>query len=98
MDAGSTGLGFQTRPYAAPDPLICQALRGAFARSPLPSPAHCASVAVGLGDQSMRILTIMVLMLTLVGCKGDRVEQGMNSPQGSIVKNVIPSAGWSSSG
>jgi hypothetical protein len=55
-------------------------------------------VAVGLGDQSMRILTIMVLMLTLVGCKGDRVEQGMNSPQGSIVKNVIPSAGWSSSG
>ena len=46
----------------------------------------------------MRILTIMVLTLTLVGCTGDRVKQGNNSPQGSVVEGVGPSAGWSSWG
>ncbi len=40
----------------------------------------------------MRILAIMVLTLTLVGCTGDRVKQGMNSPQGSIVKSVSRSS------
>ena len=29
----------------------------------------------------MRILAIVVLTLTLVGCTGDRVKQGMKSPQ-----------------
>jgi hypothetical protein len=40
----------------------------------------------------MRILAIMVLTLTLGGCTGDRVKQGMNSPQGSIGKNVNQSS------
>jgi len=50
------------------------------------------------GDQQMRVLAIMVLTLTLVGCTGDRTKQGMNSPQGSVVKSVSLSAAWSSSG
>jgi hypothetical protein len=53
-------------------------------------------MAAGLGDQSMRILAIMVLTLTLVGCTGDRVKQGMNSPQGSIGKSVSQSSAWNS--
>ena len=53
----------------------------------------------GLGDQRLRILVIIVLILTLVGCAGDRIKQGMNSPQqGSVVKSVSQSAAWSSSG
>ena len=35
------------------------------------------------------------LTLTLVGCTGDRVKQGMNSPSGMVVKNVSQSAAWS---
>jgi hypothetical protein len=50
------------------------------------------------GDQQLRILAIMALTLALVGCTGDRIKQGMNSPQGSVVKSVSQSAAWSSSG
>jgi hypothetical protein len=46
----------------------------------------------------LRILTIIVLSLAPVGCTGDRIKQGMNSPQGSVVKSVSQSAAWSSSG
>jgi hypothetical protein len=55
-------------------------------------------MAAGRGDQQMRVLAIMVLTLTLVGCTGDRTKQGMNSPQGSVVKGVSQSAAWSKSG
>jgi len=44
------------------------------------------------GDQQLRILAIMALTLALIGCQGDRVKQGMNSPQGSVVKSVSQSA------
>jgi hypothetical protein len=44
------------------------------------------------GDQQLRILAIMALTLALTGCQGDRVKQGMNSPQGSVVKSVSQSA------
>jgi hypothetical protein len=54
-------------------------------------------MAVALGDRQLRILAIMALTLTLVGCTGDRVKQGMNSP-GSVVTSVSQSAAWSSSG
>ena len=47
---------------------------------------------------SLRILAIMALTLALVGCMGDRIKQGMNSPQGSVVKRVSQSAAWSGSG
>ena len=46
----------------------------------------------------MRVLAIMVLTLTLVGCTGDRTKLGMNSPQGSVVKGVSQSAAWLSWG
>ena len=72
--------------------------RAFFARFALPSAVDCAPMTAGLGDQLMRILTIMALTLTLVGCTGDRVKQGINSPQGSVVELVGPSAGWSSWG
>jgi len=52
-------------------------------------------MAVGRGDQQMRVLAIIVLTLTLGGCTGDRTKQGINSPQ---VKSVSQSAAWSSSG
>ena len=55
-------------------------------------------MAAGRGDQQMRVLAIIVLTFTLVGCTGDRTKQGMNSPQGSVVKGVSQSAAWSSSG
>jgi uncharacterized lipoprotein NlpE involved in copper resistance len=42
-------------------------------------------MVTGLGDQSMRILAIMVLTLTLLGCTGDRIKQGM---KGSVVMSV----------
>jgi hypothetical protein len=45
-------------------------------------------MAACLGHQSMRILAIMVLTLTLVGCTGDRIKQGMNSPHGSPVMTL----------
>jgi len=54
------------------------------------------------GDRSenrqLRILTIIVLTLALVGRTGDRIKQGMNSPQGSFVKSASQSAAWSRSG
>ena len=40
------------------------------------------------GDQQARILAIMALTLTLVGCTGDRIKQGVNSPRGSSVMSV----------
>jgi hypothetical protein len=55
-------------------------------------------MAAGRGDQKLRILAIIVLTLTLVGCTGDRIKQSMNSLQGSVVKSVSQSAAWSSSG
>jgi hypothetical protein len=33
------------------------------------------------GDPQMRTLAIMALTLTLACCTGDRIKQGMNSPQ-----------------
>lgn len=68
----------------------------ASVRFALLSAVDCAQMTAGLGDQLMRILTIMVLTLTLVGCTGDRVKQGINSPQGSVVERVGTSAGLSS--
>ena len=44
----------------------------------------------------MRVLGI--LALALAGCNGDRIKQGMNSSQGSVVKSVSPFAGRLSSG
>jgi hypothetical protein len=44
----------------------------------------------------MRVLAILALALSLAGCNGDRIKQGMNSPQGSVVKSVSPSAASSS--
>jgi hypothetical protein len=38
----------------------------------------------------------MALTLALIGCQGDRLKQGMNLPQGSVVKSVSQSAAWSS--
>jgi hypothetical protein len=70
-------------------------VRAAFARFPLPSTPGRAWMAVGRGDQQMRVLAIIVLTLTLGGCTGDRTKQGINSPQ---VKSVSQSAAWSSSG
>jgi hypothetical protein len=32
------------------------------------------------GDEPMRILAILALVLSLAGCNGDRIKQGMNSP------------------
>jgi hypothetical protein len=46
----------------------------------------------------MRVLAILALALLLANCTGDRIKQGMNSPQGSVVKSVSQSAFWSSSG
>jgi hypothetical protein len=46
----------------------------------------------------MRVLAILTRALSLVGCTGDRMKQGMNSPQGSVVKSVSQSAAWSRSG
>jgi hypothetical protein len=34
------------------------------------------------GDQQLRLLAIMALTLPLLDCTGDRIKQGMNSPQG----------------
>ena len=59
---------------------------------PLQLTSGRAWMTVDLGDQQMRVLAIMVLTLTLVGCTGDRTKQGMNSPQGSVVKSVSQSA------
>jgi hypothetical protein len=47
------------------------------------------------GDQQFAHLAIMALTLALVGCMGDRIKQGMNSRQGSVVKRVSRSAAWS---
>jgi hypothetical protein len=55
-------------------------------------------MTVDLGDQQLHIMAIIALTLTLVGCTGDRIKQGMNSPQGSVVKGVSQSAAWSNSG
>jgi len=40
----------------------------------------------------LRIVAVMALTLALIGCQGDRVKQGMNSPQGSVVKSLNQSA------
>jgi len=50
------------------------------------------------GVQQLRTLAIIALTLALIGCTGDRIKQGMNSPQGSVVKSVSQSTAWSSSG
>jgi hypothetical protein len=50
------------------------------------------------GDQPMPVLAILALALSLAGCNGDRIKQGMNVPQGSAVKSVSQSAAWSSWG
>jgi hypothetical protein len=50
------------------------------------------------GDQQLRLLAIMALTLSLLDCTGDRIKQGMNSPQGSAAKSVSQSAAWSRSG
>jgi hypothetical protein len=34
-----------------------------------------------LGDQPMRVLAILALALSLAGCNGDRIKQGMNVRQ-----------------
>jgi len=66
--------------------------RDASRRSPLLSTAGRAWMGNRSGDQQLRILAIMALTLALIGCQGDRVKQGMNSPQGSVVKSVSRSA------
>lgn len=38
----------------------------------------------------MRVLAILALALSLVGCTGDRVKQGMNSPHGWVAMGVKP--------
>jgi len=42
------------------------------------------------GDQPMRVLAILALALSLVGCTGDRIKQGMNSPHGLVAMSVKP--------
>jgi hypothetical protein len=38
-----------------------------------------------LGDQVMRILGILALVLALVGCTGDRLRQGANEHRQAVV-------------
>jgi len=61
-------------------------------RSPLLSTAGRAWISSRSGDQQLRIVAVMALTLALIGCQGDRVKQGMNSPQGSVVKSLNQSA------
>jgi hypothetical protein len=70
-------------------------LSGALSRSSLAVGLRSGLDGLALGDGQLRILAIMALALTLVGCTGDRVKQGMNSP-GSVVTRVSQSAAWSS--
>jgi hypothetical protein len=38
----------------------------------------------------MRVLAILALALSLFGCTGDRIKQGMNWPHGLVAMSVKP--------
>ena len=48
---------------------------------PLPPPNSCALMHSGLEIKPMRVLAMLALALSLAGCNGDRIKQGMNAPQ-----------------